>query len=302
MAGAITLTLRADGAELVSRGGRITATSARLQAGTRTARSAASRKVNYLVGDAALLADRTSPPTAACGIAGGTPESTWSTTAAKGSLEYDFVVASGRQSAQDRDALRRGRTDAAGCARGPGDRIPAGELRQARPMIYQEIGGERHPVAGGYVLRGRTVRFEIGGVRSQASAGDRPHPDLGGVFRRQPDRPGSRHHFGCRGQRLRYRVDSLFARRPGCLHHQIEPHRHDRAAHDPGRRHAGRRCRPRDRGGFGRQRILAGGTNADDFPIVAVSSALSGAGYDGFIAKMEPTLKTYVYSGYMGGE
>ena len=45
---------------------------------------------------------------------------------------------------------------------------------------------------------------------------------------------------------------------------------------------------------------LAGGTNSDDFPIVGVSSSLSGAGYDGFIAKVEPTFKTYVYAGYLG--
>jgi hypothetical protein len=38
-----------------------------------------------------------------------------------------------------------------------------GELRQHKPVLFQDIGGQRRPVSGGFVLRGANeVGFEIG--------------------------------------------------------------------------------------------------------------------------------------------
>jgi hypothetical protein len=78
-------------------------------------------------------------------------------------FEYDLVVAPGADPAivafeiagarsVDLDAL--------------GDlvvRVPGGELRQRRPAIYQEVGGVRRPVAGGFVAHGaRRIGFRVG--------------------------------------------------------------------------------------------------------------------------------------------
>ena len=38
-----------------------------------------------------------------------------------------------------------------------------GALRQKRPLVYQEIGGERRELAASYVVAGREVRFAVDG-------------------------------------------------------------------------------------------------------------------------------------------
>jgi hypothetical protein len=69
-------------------------------------------------------------------------------------LEYDLVVAPGARTDAIRiafEGIERLRLDAAG------DLIletRQGELRQARPLVYQEVGGERCLVAADYVLEG----------------------------------------------------------------------------------------------------------------------------------------------------
>lgn len=78
-------------------------------------------------------------------------------------LEYDFVVAPGAspdQIALTLDGVERKEVDAGG------DLVAhttAGELRQPRPVVYQEIDGARRPVTGDYVVDddGR-VRFRLG--------------------------------------------------------------------------------------------------------------------------------------------
>ena len=70
-------------------------------------------------------------------------------------LEYDFVVAAGADPAQIRlsfDGAQKIRTDA------KGDlliKTPGGEVRQHKPLIYQEVDGVKEEVKGRYVLRGR---------------------------------------------------------------------------------------------------------------------------------------------------
>ena len=78
-------------------------------------------------------------------------------------LEYDFTVAPGASFKPVRisfDGARRIRLDDSG------DLLietPVGEIRQRKPIIYQETGGAKQPIDGGYVIRGeREVGFEFG--------------------------------------------------------------------------------------------------------------------------------------------
>jgi len=79
-----------------------------------------------------------------------------------GRLEYDLVLARGADPGRVRlrvEGAQGLRLDEAG------DLVIAtagGELRQHRPVIYQESNGERHELAGSYQLRGREVRFALG--------------------------------------------------------------------------------------------------------------------------------------------
>lgn len=78
-------------------------------------------------------------------------------------LEYDFVVTAGANPGAIRlsfAGVRGMRVD------GDGDLVlqtVGGEIRQRRPVIYQEVAGSRKEIAGGYVLKGqRQVGFEVG--------------------------------------------------------------------------------------------------------------------------------------------
>jgi hypothetical protein len=77
-------------------------------------------------------------------------------------LEYDFVVGPGADPKQIRvrfEGVQGLRMEAGG------DlvlKVLGGEIRQKRPVIYQEVSGARVPVEGRFVLRGeREVGFEI---------------------------------------------------------------------------------------------------------------------------------------------
>jgi hypothetical protein len=80
----------------------------------------------------------------------------------QGKLEYDFVVAPGA----DPGVIRLSFEGAEGLELdAQGNlvlRTAAGELRQHKPVVYQEAAGARHAVSGSYVLRGqREAGFEI---------------------------------------------------------------------------------------------------------------------------------------------
>ena len=76
-------------------------------------------------------------------------------------LEYDFIVAPGADPAAVAlafDGVEGLHVD------GAGDLVlatGAGDLRLRRPVIYQEVDGERRPVDGGYVVDGNRVRFRM---------------------------------------------------------------------------------------------------------------------------------------------
>ena len=78
-------------------------------------------------------------------------------------LEYDFVLAPGANP----DNVRLGFEGANGLSLGKGGELlvhtGAGTISQSAPVIYQQVGGERREVSGGYVLRGRReVGFRLG--------------------------------------------------------------------------------------------------------------------------------------------
>ncbi|MEO8368357.1 MAG: SBBP repeat-containing protein, partial [Candidatus Solibacter sp.] len=219
-----------------------------------------------------------------------------------GNLEYDFVVAPGanlRNIELRYEGATRLRLDAKGALI---IESAAGELRQPPPVIYQEIDGRRRSVAGGYVLRGQTVHFAT-------AAYDHRHPLVidpvltwAGFFGSNltdqvlgitSDAAGNVFATGstlsASGDYDAF-VTKLDPKGTTQLAYALVggPLGDDEAygiAVDP----AG-------------NVYVAGYTGSDYFPSVGVSASLAGAGYDGFIAKIDPTFKTYVYSGYIGGE
>jgi Beta-propeller repeat len=76
-------------------------------------------------------------------------------------LEYDFVVSPGANP----DAIRMCFDGVTSLRTDRGNLIlstPAGEIIEQKPVIYQTVEGQRQPIAGGFVVRGRrTVSFEI---------------------------------------------------------------------------------------------------------------------------------------------
>ncbi|HUP71174.1 MAG TPA: SBBP repeat-containing protein [Acidimicrobiales bacterium] len=77
-------------------------------------------------------------------------------------LEYDFNVAPGADTSVIAISIEGHR----GLSVDPGGNLVvatgAGDLRQKRPVIYQQIDGERREVSGAYRIDGQLVRFDIG--------------------------------------------------------------------------------------------------------------------------------------------
>src|SRR5258705_497073 len=79
----------------------------------------------------------------------------------QGRLEYDFILAPG---ADPRRIRIRYQGAHALHVDPQGDLVvetAGGTLRQHRPVLYQEIAGVRREISGHYVLRGRTVGFQV---------------------------------------------------------------------------------------------------------------------------------------------
>lgn len=76
-------------------------------------------------------------------------------------LEYDFIVAPGAEPGVIKlafDGAERMSLDDSGELV---LRTASGEVRQRRPIVYQETDGRRQFISGGYVLKGREVGFRI---------------------------------------------------------------------------------------------------------------------------------------------
>ena len=156
-----SVALQAGRAEVYSRGVRIAATLVGARSTAGQAESPLPGVVNYLVGETSSW--RTGIPTyARVRYREVYPGIDILYYGNAGQLEYDFVLAPGadpRRIAVRYEGARHLRMDAAG------DLVvetATGELKQHRPELYQEIAGVRRKIVGGYVLRGQTVRFEVG--------------------------------------------------------------------------------------------------------------------------------------------
>lgn len=80
----------------------------------------------------------------------------------QGQLEYDFVIAPGRSPARIKMAFKGMESihlepDGTLVLRTSG-----GDVRQPKPIAYQEINGQRREVTAGYVVEGNKVSFKIG--------------------------------------------------------------------------------------------------------------------------------------------
>ncbi|MCH7776822.1 MAG: tandem-95 repeat protein [Gemmatimonadetes bacterium] len=76
-------------------------------------------------------------------------------------LEYDFTVAPGADPARIRLAIEGAKRLEIAKSGDLIAHIAGGEVRFLKPVIYQEEGAEKRPVAGGYVLKDGRVTFEI---------------------------------------------------------------------------------------------------------------------------------------------
>jgi uncharacterized repeat protein (TIGR01451 family) len=80
----------------------------------------------------------------------------------QGQLEYDFVIAPGRSTRRIRIAFMGMESITVDSDGTLVLRTPAGDVRQPKPVAYQEINGERREVAARYEVRGHKVSFEVG--------------------------------------------------------------------------------------------------------------------------------------------
>ena len=79
-----------------------------------------------------------------------------------GRLEYDFVVAPGANPRAIRLKLQGARKLRLNARGDVVLSVPGGELMLQRPVVYQMVKGERHEIAGGYVLaRDHVVTFSV---------------------------------------------------------------------------------------------------------------------------------------------
>ena len=125
-------------------------------------------RANYMIGDRSQW--RTNVPTFGevgyTGVYPGVDVKYYGTASA---LEYDFVVAPGADPGVIRMAMAGADSTTIDAAGDLVIRTPAGEVRQRKPVLYQEIGGQRLPVAGNFVLRGEgEVGFEVGAYDAAA--------------------------------------------------------------------------------------------------------------------------------------
>jgi len=227
-------------------------------------------------------------------------------------LEYDVVVAPGADPAAV--ALAFDGADALRIDEG-GDLIlatAAGELRLRRPVIYQESAGTRRPVDGGYVLDDGRVRFRV-------AAWDRERPliidpvlgystPLGGVSNDQGfgialDTDGNAYVTGSTissnfpvsatpVQPLRAGVTDVFVTKLDPSGSTIVYSTFLGGSGDE----AGNAIAVDAAGNA----YVTGTTSSNNFPVVGAFQATTRGGNEAFVAKLDPSGSTLVYSTYIG--
>jgi uncharacterized protein (TIGR03437 family) len=219
----------------------------------------------------------------------------------QGTLEYDYIVAPGTDPRQIRLAIQGARRLSLDPA---GDLIietPSGPLRQHRPVAYQEIDGVRHAVSARYVLQGSTVRFQLG-------AWDRHRPLV-----IDPTLTWAG-YTGTVSNTVYDDAQSVTVDAAGNVYvtgTTVDPTYGDDDAF----------VVKLDPNGAVLKRVTIGGEGNDDPYSIAVDSTgaiylvgstdsvqwqititYAGLGTDAFYAKIDPTMASYVYVGYYGGE
>uniref|UniRef100_Q01SD1 IPT/TIG domain-containing protein n=1 Tax=Solibacter usitatus (strain Ellin6076) TaxID=234267 RepID=Q01SD1_SOLUE len=294
------VTLTSDKAELISHGGRLSTTFLGAGPVTPETETPLPGVVNYLVGNA--VSWRTGIPTyARVRYRNVYPGIDVVYYGRDGHLEYDFILAPGadpRRIAVRFDGAQRLSLDRAG------DLLlatAAGEIRQHRPELYQEAHGVRRTIPGRYILRGQTIRFDVG-------AYDRALPLVidptltwasyfgGGtadqILAVTTDSSGNVYATGStvstRGDYDAFITKTNSSGTTAILTTLVGGTLGDDEGHGIAVDSAG-------------NMYLSGVTGADDFPIVVLPTSIAGLGYDAFVTKVDPTGKTYLYAGYIGG-
>ena len=84
-------------------------------------------------------------------------------------LEYDFQIAPGANPKDIRLAFSGARSLRVNASGDLVLSVAGGEIRQLKPVVYQEVDGARLNVPGRYVMRGEVSQFEINGYDTSAA-------------------------------------------------------------------------------------------------------------------------------------
>jgi fibronectin type 3 domain-containing protein len=204
----------------------------------------------------------------------------------QGQLEYDFVVAPGVDPGQIRLAFEGAQqleVDAAG------DLVlhtPGGSVRQHKPIVYQEVDGQRVPVAGEFALL--TDGQSAMGEGQSAAVSTPTHPYT------------PRNRFALRGRhtstrlpQVGFRLAKYDATRPLI----IDPPLSFSTYLGGGDQDF---CQGIGVDSTGKI-LVSGYTLSVDFPTQNPSQATLNGGSDAFVAKIDPDSPALLYATYLGG-
>ena len=234
----------------------------------------------------------------------------------QGELEYDLVVAPGADPSRIRLSFAgadRVRLDEAGHLVLD---TPAGEVRQLKPHVYQQVAGSQQPVAGRYALDGSSVTFQVADY-------DRSQPLVIDPVISYSTYLASTHN-GDHGEGVAVDPDGNayvtgstaggdFPTTPGALQETMPPAaswqafvvKFDAANNLVYSTYFGAPSGvtrgfavAADASGHA---YVTGETSATDFPVVSPIQSQSGGVMDGFLSKLSPDGSSLVFSTYIGG-
>ncbi|MGH9153491.1 MAG: SBBP repeat-containing protein [Acidimicrobiales bacterium] len=234
----------------------------------------------------------------------------------QGELEYDFVIAPGADPGVV--ALAFHGVDGVSLD-GRGElvlSVPGGEVRQRRPVIYQEVNGRRRPVRGGYVVGAdQQVGFRVGPYDTRLPLVIDPVLTYATYLGGSDDDEGRGITVDAAGNAWITGITPSSPTFPtvGAL----QPEGDNVGAGDA----FVAKLRPDGSalefstylGGSGFDAgigidtdasgaaFVVGATDSTDFPTVNPFQAANGGGRDAFVAKLDPSGSSLVYSTYLGG-